>query len=252
MGFSFSQIDSELQSKRFNRHYADLRRECPLLKPFPDHSSLIAFFHASNGEYLTKDRILAFLADACRGEDQDSPTALLFLAMFRPAIAAIYKLTRKRWREIDDRDFLQEIGLGLQEILRESRLSPQRMAAQIVGRLKNRIRWLVNQRLRQTRLEVADGREERRSADSLDADWARSWPSLAHPRTGGGTQSIVGATGHSAAPGIGAMGLLKMCRMNRFIGLPILGKANPLTAGMRRISRSPMRRPSSMRSSARG
>lgn len=186
MGFSFSQIDSELQSKRFNRHYADLRRECPLLKPFPDHSSLIAFFHASNGEYLTKDRILAFLADACRGEDQDSPTALLFLAMFRPAIAAIYKLTRKRWREIDDRDFLQEIGLGLLEILRESRLSPQRVAAQIVGRLKNRIRWLVNQRLRQTRLEVADGREERRSADSLDADWARSWPSLAHPRTGGG------------------------------------------------------------------
>ena len=104
--------------------------------------------------------------EACRREGRDGPTALLFLALFRPAIAAIYKLTRKRWREIDDREFLQEICLSLLEILRESRLSTQRVASQIVGRLKNRIRSLVNQRLRQAHFEVTDVREERYSSDT--------------------------------------------------------------------------------------
>jgi hypothetical protein len=194
MGFSFSQIDAELQSKRFSRHYAVLRRECLLLRTFPDHSSLIAFFHSPNGEYLAKDRILAFLADACRREGRDSPTALLFLALFRPAIAAIYKLTRKRWREIDDRDFLQEIVLHLLEILREGRFSQQRVAAQIVGRLKNRIRGLVNQRLRQARFEVTDGSEERRSADPersyMRPDHADHWPGDADSRAGCGSPGI--------------------------------------------------------------
>lgn len=188
MGFSFSQIDAELQSKRFNRHYAALRRECPLLKPFPDPVSLIAFFHAPNAEYLAKDQILSFLVDACRGEGRASPTALLFLALFRPAIAAIYKLTRKRWREIEDREFLQEICLSLLEILRESRLSPQRVASQVVGRLKNRIRGLVNQRLRQARFEVADGSEERRSAEPersyMQPDHADRWPGDPESRAG--------------------------------------------------------------------
>jgi hypothetical protein len=176
MGFSFFQIEAGLQSERLNRHYAALRRECHLLSPFPNPASLIAFFHAPNGEYLAKDRILSFLVDACRRESRDSPAALLFLALFRPAIAAIYKLTRKRWREIDDREFVQEICLCLLEILRESRLSPQRVAAQIVGRLKNRIRSLVNQRLRQTRFEVADGREERHPSDPEGLGWEHSRP----------------------------------------------------------------------------
>lgn len=179
MGFSFFQIEAGLQSERFRRHYMSLKRECPLLAPFPDPSSLIAFFHSPNGEYLAKDRILSFLVDACRREGRDSPTAFLFLALFRPAIAAIYKLTRKRWREIDDREFLQEICLSLLEILRESRLSPQRVAAQIVGRLKNRIRRLVNQRLRQARFEVADGREERHPSAPEDLSWEYSRPGRA-------------------------------------------------------------------------
>ena len=177
MGFSFFQIDAGLQSERFRRHYQRLKRECLLLKPFPNPVSLIAFFHAPNGEYLAKDRILSFLVDACRREDRDGPTSLLFLDLFRPAIAAIYKLTRKRWREIDDGEFVQEICLSLLEILRESRLSPQRVAAQIVGRLKNRIRSLVNQRLRQARFEVADGREERHPSDTEGLGWE-------HPRPG--------------------------------------------------------------------
>jgi len=121
------------------------------------------------------------LVKACRREGRDSPTVLLFLALFRPAIAAIYKLTRKRWREIDDRDFIQEIGLGLLEILREGRFSSQRVAAQIVGRLKNRIRGLVNQRLKQTRFEVADGREEWHPSDPEVLGWENSRPGWADP-----------------------------------------------------------------------
>lgn len=123
--------------------------------------------------------------DSCQWEGKDGPTALLFLALFRPAIAVIYKLTRKRWREIDDRDFLQEICLGLLEILREGRFSSQRVAAQIVGRLKNRIRSLVNQRLKQTRFEVADGREEQHRSDPESLGWEHSWPGSAHPRMDG-------------------------------------------------------------------
>ena len=64
MGFSFFQIDAGLQSERFCRHYQRLRQECSLLTPFPDLASLIAFFHAPNGEYLVKDRILAFFVAA--------------------------------------------------------------------------------------------------------------------------------------------------------------------------------------------
>ncbi|MDI6726130.1 MAG: hypothetical protein QMD32_04130 [Smithellaceae bacterium] len=179
MGFSFFQIDAGLRSKQFSRHYQRLKRECLLLKPFPDPVSLIAFFHAPNGEYLAKDRILSFLVEACRREGRDGPTALLFLALFRPAIAAIYKLTRKRWREIDDREFVQEICLCLLEILRESRISHQRVAAQIVGRLKNRIRSLVNQKLKQTRFEVSDGREDRHPSDQEGLGWEHSRPGRA-------------------------------------------------------------------------
>ena len=155
MGFSFSRIEEELRSERFGRYYETLRQECPHLAPFPDPSSLLAFFHERNGDYLTKDLLLAFLVDTCRRGGHDGLVAVLFLALFKPAIKAIFKLNRKRWRSLDGRDFVQDICVFLLDIIQETEIAPQKVASQIAGRLKNRTRGLINQKLRKERFEIA-------------------------------------------------------------------------------------------------
>jgi hypothetical protein len=159
MGFSFSRIEEELRSERFGRYYDRLRRECPQLAPFHDPSSLLSFFHERNGDYLTKDLLLAFLVETCRRGGHDGLMAVFLLALFKPAITAIYKLNRKRWRSLDSRDFVQDICLFLLEIIRETEIAPQKVAAQIAGRLKNRTRGLINRKLRKERFEVVGGME---------------------------------------------------------------------------------------------
>jgi hypothetical protein len=178
MGFSFSRIEEELRSERFGRYYDRLRRECPQLAPFHDPSSLLSFFHERNGDYLTKDLLLAFLVETCRRGGHDGLMAVLLLALFKPAITAIYKLNRKRWRSLDSRDFVQDICLFLLEIIRETEIAPQKVAAQIAGRLKNRTRGLINRKLRKERFETAG--ETDNLTDNLppsgddDPAWAQS------------------------------------------------------------------------------
>ncbi|PIV06474.1 MAG: hypothetical protein CO013_06715 [Syntrophobacterales bacterium CG_4_8_14_3_um_filter_58_8] len=159
MGFSFSRIEEELRSERFGRYYEELRLECPYLAPFPDPASLLSFFHERNRDYPTKDLVLAFLVDACRRGGHDGLMAVLLLALFNPAIKAIYKLNRKRWRSLDGRDFVQDICAFLLEIILETKIAPRKVAAQIAGRLKNRTRGLINQKLRKERFEIMGGME---------------------------------------------------------------------------------------------
>jgi hypothetical protein len=174
MGFSLSRIEEELRSERFGRYYEGLRRECPHLAPFPDPSSLLSFFHNQNGDYPTKDLLLTFLVDTCRRGDHDGLIAVLLLAMFKPAIKAIYKLNRKRWRSLDDRDFVQDICLFLLEIIRETKIAPQKVAAQIAGRLKNRTRGLINRKLRKERFETAGETDNLPPSGNDDPAWAQS------------------------------------------------------------------------------
>ena len=178
MGFSFSRIEEELRSERFGRYYETLRRECPHLAPFPDPSSLLAFFHERNGDYLTKDLLLAFLVGACRRGGHDGLVAVLLLALFKPAINAIFKLNRKRWRSLDGRDFVQDICLFLLEIIRETEIAPQKVASQIAGRLKNRTRGLINRKLRKERFEIAGEMENMTenmpSSGNGDPSWSQS------------------------------------------------------------------------------
>ena len=180
MGFSFSRIEEELRSERFGRYYDRLRREYPQLAPFHDPSSLLSFFHERNGDYLTKDLLLAFLVDTCRRGGHDGLMAVLLLALFKPAITAIYKLNLKRWRSLDSRDFVQDICLFLLEIIRETEIAPQKVAAQIAGRLKNRTRGLINRKLRKERFEIAGEMESmpdnQPPSGNDDPAWAQSRP----------------------------------------------------------------------------
>jgi hypothetical protein len=178
MGFSFSRIEEELRSERFGRYYETLRRECPHLAPFHDPSSLLSFFHERNGDYLTKDLLLAFLVETCRRGGHDGLVAVLFLALFKPAIKAIFKLNRKRWRSLDGRDFVQDICVFLLDIIRETEIAPQKVASQIAGRLKNRTRGLINQKLRKERFEIAGEMENMHDnlppSGNDDPSWAQS------------------------------------------------------------------------------
>ncbi|MBU4582059.1 MAG: hypothetical protein KKH02_06570 [Proteobacteria bacterium] len=182
MGFSFSRIEEELRSERFGRYYDGLRRECPHLAPFPDPASLLSFFHERNGDYPTKDQLLAFLVETCRRGDHEGLIAVLLLALFKPAITAIYKLNRKRWRSLDGRDFVQDICLFLLEIIRETEIAPHKVASQIAGRLKNRTRGLINQKLRKELFEIAGEMESMPEnlpdyhppSENNDPTWAQS------------------------------------------------------------------------------
>jgi hypothetical protein len=152
MGFSFLRIEEELASERFTSLYRRLQEECPRLAAYPSAIALIAFFNDVEQEYAEKDEILSFLITAYR---RDGPGRLLsgfFIILFRPAIAALYRLARKRDSRLDEEEFIQEVCSLLLEIIATAPVRPQKVAMQIVGPLRNRVRSLLNRELGQDRL----------------------------------------------------------------------------------------------------
>ena len=58
MGFSFSGIREELDSKELGKLYRRLQADCRYLAPFADWKAVVAFLHDQKRGYRLKDRIV--------------------------------------------------------------------------------------------------------------------------------------------------------------------------------------------------
>ena len=143
MGLSFSGYRKELSSRVFKRAYEALRAECPALFPFADPHDLIAFFHDQAEDLDRKDAILFDLITRYRNDDRHRDIAPLFIVLFTPAMASIYTFARRRHSAIDREDLIQDLCLFLIQIVRESAITPYKVAGRIVGELRNRVRGLL-------------------------------------------------------------------------------------------------------------
>ena len=144
MGLSFSSYRKELSSRGFRRAYEGLRAECPELFPFADPSDLIAFFHDQAADLDRKDTILFDLISRYRNDNRHRDIAPLFIVLFTPALASIYTHTRRTHPGIDREDLIQDLCLFLIQIIRESNITPYKVAGRIVGELRNRVRGLLS------------------------------------------------------------------------------------------------------------
>ncbi len=144
MGLSFSGYRKELSSKGFIRAYEGMRAECPELFPFADPSDLIAVFHDQEADLDRKDAILFEIVARYRNDDRYRDIAPLFIVLFTPALASIYASARRRHPAIDREDLIQDLCLFLIQIIRESAITPYKVAGRIVGELRNRVRGLLS------------------------------------------------------------------------------------------------------------
>ena len=144
MGLSFSSYRKELSSRGFRRAYEGLRAECPELFPFADPSDLIAFFHDQAADLDRKDTILFDLISRYRNDNRHRDIAPLFIVLFTPALASIYTHARRGHPGIDREDLIQDLCLFLIQIIRESVITPCKVAGRIVGELRNRVRGLLS------------------------------------------------------------------------------------------------------------
>ena len=161
MGFSLSGIHKELSSRTFGRLYDEIRMTFPPLHEFPSVLSLILFFHDERQDYQPKDQILYHLAVLYRRNRQYHFLASFFIALFTPAIASLYRLARKRCHQLNDDDFIQEVCASLLQIIKGKAIAPHKVAAQIIGQLKNSTRELIDMKLERDRREIAGGMNER-------------------------------------------------------------------------------------------
>jgi hypothetical protein len=144
MGLSFSGFRKELSSRGFRRAYEGLRAECPVLFPFADPGDLIAFFHDQAADLDWKDAILFDLVTHYRKGNRHRDIASLFIVLLTPALASIYTHTRRRHPGIDREDLIQDLCLFLIQIIRESAITPFKVAGRVVGELRNRVRGLLS------------------------------------------------------------------------------------------------------------
>ena len=143
MGLSFSSYRKELSSRGFKRAYEALRAACLELFPFAQPGDLIAFFHDQAADLDRKDAILFDLVTRYRNDNRHRDIAPLFIVLFTPALASIYTSVRRSHPSIDREDLIQDLCLFLVQIIRESAITPYKVAGRIVGELRNRIRGLL-------------------------------------------------------------------------------------------------------------
>jgi len=140
MGLSFSGYRKGLTTRGFRRAYEGLRADCPALSPFADPQDLIAFFHDREADLDRKDAILFALINRYRGEPRYRDIAPLFIVLFTPALASIYSSARRKHPAIDREDLIQDLCLFLLQVIREGAITRYKVAARVVGELRNRVR----------------------------------------------------------------------------------------------------------------
>jgi hypothetical protein len=187
MGFSFVPIEDELASERFTGLYRRLQVECPRLAAYPSAAKLIAFFNDTTQDYAEKDEILSFLITAYQRGGPGRLLSGFFIILFRPAIASLYRLARKRDSRLDEAEFIQEVCAFLLEIIATVQVQPQKVATQIVGPLRNRVRDRMNRKLAHNRMETSwhgdrEGQESEAADSAHDYGLPATFPAEDIPR----------------------------------------------------------------------
>jgi len=144
MGFSFAGIRQELDAEPFRRLYQRLQADCVYLYPFSDWHTLLAFLHDQSRGYRRKDRILWRLIKYYQQGGDNERLASVFLLVFKPAILDLHERGRKRCPQLDDNDLFQEICLTLLQVIKESRITATKVAGKIIGKVKNEVQRLLN------------------------------------------------------------------------------------------------------------
>ena len=144
MGFSFSGIREELDSKELGKLYRRLQADCRYLAPFADWKAIVAFLHEKKRAYRQKDRILWRLIQYYRQGGYCERLGAVFLSIFEPAILGLYSFWRSRCPYLGNDDLFQEICLTLLDVLKETPITSNKVAGKIDGTLKNRIQAMLD------------------------------------------------------------------------------------------------------------
>ncbi|MDO8721737.1 MAG: hypothetical protein Q7J31_05860 [Syntrophales bacterium] len=148
MGFSFSGIREELDSKELGKLYRRLQADCRYLAPFADWKAIVAFLHEKKRAYRQKDRILWRLIQYYRQGGDCERLGAVFLSAFAPAIVNLCDHGRKQCPHFGDDDLFHEVCTMFLRILREMKIVSDKGAVRIVGRLRNDVQAMLDEKCR--------------------------------------------------------------------------------------------------------
>ncbi len=147
MGFSFAGIREELDSERFGKLFQRLKTDIPYLEPFSCWMDLIAFLHDQTRGYRRKDRIYWRLIQIYKRGGEYACLASFFLEAFTPAVGPLYQRKIKQFPAYGRDDLSQDIGMALLRIIREKKITSEKVASQISGELRNQVNKMVKDRI---------------------------------------------------------------------------------------------------------
>ena len=147
-------LREELSSPSFRGFYRELRRRHEVLLPFPEPLDLIGFFHSDASAYEARDAILGALVgeyQAHRSGPAAAGLGAFFLVLFHPGIVRVYATARRKGLGLDPDDLLNQICVYLLDTIQT--IPPEaistKAASRILGRVKNRMRAWVTERVRE-------------------------------------------------------------------------------------------------------
>jgi len=122
-----------------------------MLLPFPDPLDLIAFFHSDASAYEVRDAILRALVEEYQDGKSGHRLGAFFLVLFHPGIVRVYATARRMGLGLDPDDILNQTCVYLLETIQT--IPPEEIstkaASRILGRVKNRMRTWVSERIRE-------------------------------------------------------------------------------------------------------
>jgi hypothetical protein len=152
MGFSFAGIREELDSERFGKLFQRLKADIPYLAPFSGWMDLLTFLHDQTRGYRRKDRILWRLIQVYRQGGEYACLSSFFLEVFTPAIGKLRRRGLKQCPDYGDKDLAQDMGIALLGIIGETKITAEKVAVRIVGRLQNRVKAMLDDRMAEAAL----------------------------------------------------------------------------------------------------
>jgi len=154
VALELKRLQQELCSQSFRRLYRELRQDHQVLCPFPTVFDLIEFFRDPKSSYRTRDEILGLLIRVYQKEGRYAPLSGLFVVLFTPGIVKIHMWARKRAPHVDPQEVLSETCVLLLEVIKHQEIMPgsSKVAARIMGRVKNRMRAWVNERVKEEQM----------------------------------------------------------------------------------------------------
>jgi hypothetical protein len=110
------------------------------------------------GIYIFKGKELAmqFLAGYILERTLSFDNLFVFLLVFKPAILDLHERGGKQCPQLDDYDLFQEICLILLHVIKESRITATKVAGKIIGKVKNEVQRLLNDKASDALVDTTD------------------------------------------------------------------------------------------------